>query len=173
MSTKEAISELLSGDWYSINFENKAQEIISTPAKTIPLLVDLTRDSDTKIAWRAAYLLDKIHDSEPKIVQPYLKNIIQIAENTGNPSIRRHYLRILTHYDLSNKVSGVFIDLCFRWLHEEKVKTAVKAHAMQLLYNLTKKYPELIPELKASLKKLPANSSAGVQNRANKLLLKL
>lgn len=172
MHSKQELIQLLSGDWHDIDFNNRALQLVTQP-DTIPLLVNLTKHTDNKIAWRSAYLLDKIHDQTTEIVVPYLAQVIEIAETTKNPSVRRHYFRMLTQHNLSQKVSGNFVDLCFQLLYEEKTKIAVKAHAMQLLYNLTKGYPELASELKVSLQELLPNASSGVKNRAKKLLAKL
>lgn len=169
--TKE-LKEILAGDWHSISFTERAQNISESP-KMIHKIFAFTTCSEHKLAWRSAYLLDKIHENNPRLLFPFIDKIIDEVENTQNHGVRRHFLRILSQHDLHKKVSGNFINVCFQWIQSEKVKVAVKAHAMQILYQLTEYYPELKQELKEVLISLPKNSSSGVKNRAQKLLQKL
>lgn len=169
---KKELEEFLLGNWHAANFTEKTQAISVNP-KLIRALLELTSSSDSKVAWRSAYLLDKIHDENPQSITPLLDTIIEKTVHTQNFSIKRHFLRILTQYDLHKRASGSFINACFKWIHNENVKVAVKVHAMQLLYNLSLHYPELKQELKATLEELPAHISPGIRNRAQKLLTKI
>ena len=47
---------------------------------------------------------------------------------------------------------------------------AVKAFSMTVIFNLSKKYPDIVPELKASIEYLMPNASAGIKSRSNKIL---
>lgn len=166
------LKEILTGGWHAISFTERAQSISKSP-KTINEIFKFTTCSDHKLAWRSAYLIDKIHDNNPQLISPFIDKIIKEVETTQNHGARRHFLRILSQYDLHKKVSGNFINVCFQWIQSEKIKVAVKAHAMRILYQLTEYYPELKQELKEVLINLPKNSSSGVKNRAQKLLQKL
>lgn len=171
MMDRKELEELLLGNWHTAKFVEKTQTISTNP-QLIRELLELTNSSDSKVAWRSAYLLDKIHDDNPENITPLLDAIIQKVTHTQNFSIKRHFLRILTQHDLHKKVSGSFINACFKWIHAQNVKVAVKVHAMQLLYNLSLYYPELKQELQATLQELPTSISPGIKNRAQNLLSK-
>lgn len=167
LSKDEIITQLSNRE----DFTDFINEIVHT--KSVIRLLNLMQHSTHKVAWRTAYLLDKVNDTEPEYIKPYLPRIIEIAQETQDQSVRRHCLRILTQHDFSQCISGGFIDFCFDLLHSDKVKVAVKVHAMQILFNLSCKYPDLRIELQSTLANLPPDISAGTKSRVKKLLEKL
>ena len=58
----------------------------------------------------------------------------------------------------------------FKLLNSYTEPFAVKAFSMTIIYNLTKKYPDIVPELKASITALLPNGSMGIKSRGNKIL---
>ncbi|MCG8579736.1 MAG: hypothetical protein MI866_07460, partial [Bacteroidales bacterium] len=146
-----------------------ALELYESP-EDIKLLLELNMHDNPKIAWRSAYLLDLAHDINPSILDNYLELIMERTPKLSNQSIKRHYLRILSQHDMSDIADGQILDCCFEWLQTEETPIAVKAHCMQIIYDLTIPYPELIPELKAVLENLLPYGSKGEVNRAKKIL---
>ena len=166
---QQELEDLLLDEWSSGNFKLLAQEIHQTP-NDIAILFKLNKHIKHRIAWRSAYLLDLVHDINPTILNDYLEQLIDLTPRLTNMSIKRHYLRILSQHDLSELADGNLLDGCFEWLQVEETPIAVKAHCMQILYDLTKPYPELIPELQAVLENLLPYGSKGEVNRAKKIL---
>jgi hypothetical protein len=166
------IVQALEDNWIGGTFNQYAKEL-STNTDAISQIFHLTLHEEHKIAWRAAYLFDQIHDLEPTMIVQYVPDILERFPNLKNESVKRHYARILAQHDLSKMANGDFLDCCFNWLLLEQTPIAVKAHLMQILFNLTTTYPELIPELKATLEDVIPMGSTGVKNRARKLLAKL
>jgi hypothetical protein len=170
MSTrKNQLIAYINGQWNSDNFKDLALELQQSP-EDIKLLLELNEHADQKIAWRSAYLLDLTHDNNPQILDDYLELIMERTPKLVNQSIKRHYLRILSQHDLSEIADGQLLDCCFEWLQTEETPIAVKAHSMQIIYDLTIPYPELIPELIAVLENLLPYGSKGEVNRAKKIL---
>lgn len=161
--------ELILRDWIPGSFKEEAKRIAQSP-RDIAVLFELNRHPNRQVAWRSAYLLDLAHDVDQSILDAYLKRMMLLTPKLTNDSIKRHYLRILAQHDLSETADGNLLDCCMKWLQNEETPIAVKAHCMQILYNLTKPYPELIPELKAVLENLLSFGSVGEVNRARKIL---
>ncbi|MCU4157926.1 hypothetical protein J1N10_18275 [Carboxylicivirga sp. A043] len=168
LDRKEQIIEYVLGEWND-TFKTLASEICQNP-NDVKLLLELNEHPDQKIAWRTAYLLDLAHDIKSNILEEYLELIMDRTPKLSNQSIKRHYLRILSQHDLSEIADGQLLDCCFEWLQTEDTPIAVKAHCMQIIYDLTIPYPELIPELKAVLENLLPYGSKGEVNRAKKIL---
>lgn len=166
---KEELISLIDGEWAGDSFKSLAKELYQS-SHDIQILFELNEHADSKIAWRSAYLLDLAHDIDVHVLDDYLELILERTPKLTNQSIRRHYLRILTQHDISEKADGNLLDCCFTWLQTEETPIAVKAHCMQIIYNLTTTYPELIPELKAVLENLLPYGSKGEVNRAKKIL---
>ncbi|MCT4589834.1 MAG: hypothetical protein N4A71_18565 [Carboxylicivirga sp.] len=169
---KEEIIAFISGEWPGPTFKDYSKEICQSK-QDIELLLELHEHKDSKIAWRTAYLLDLAHDHNTSILDNHLELLLARTPALSNQSIRRHYLRILSQHDLSELADGNFLDCCFECLQTEETPIAVKAHCMQIIYDLTIPYPELIPELKAVLESLLPYGSKGEVNRAKKILKKI
>jgi hypothetical protein len=169
---KEKIKELLVAQWLTNQFKDLAKELITSP-EDIQTLYLLNKDKDAKIAWRSAYLLDLCHDEDPTILNEYLEDIIRQIPNLQNDSIKRHYCRIISQHDLKDLADGYLIDTLFTWLQILETPIAVKAHCMQILFDLTLHYPDLVPELKTVLENLLPYGSKGEINRAKRILKEL
>lgn len=171
-SRKEEIIAFVNGEWPGPTFKEYSREICQSK-QDVELLLDLHEHEDDKIAWRTAYLLDLAHDIDKRILENHLELLLARTPKLTNQSIKRHYLRILSQHDISEIADGHFLDCCFEWLQTEETPIAVKAHCMQIIYDLSIPYPELIPELKAVLQNLLPYGSKGEVNRAKKILAKL
>ncbi|MCU4165210.1 hypothetical protein [Carboxylicivirga caseinilyticus] len=172
MISQTEIEESIIAQWETCKMKLLAQDWCES-VEIVDILWQMNRLDDKKIAWRSAYLLDLIHDVNPSIIKPYLKDISSLVITEKNQSIKRHYLRILSQYDLSKIADGHLVDVCFKWLAIEDTPIAVKAHCMTILYNLCDTYPDLIPELKLALEGILPYGSKGEINRAKNILMKL
>ncbi len=166
---KENIISLIDSEWAGDSFKDLAKELYQYPT-SIPILLELNEHTKAKIAWRSAYLLDLIHDIDDTVLDDFMETIMERTPHLTNQSIRRHYLRILSQHELEELADGNLLDSCFTWLQSEETPIAVKAHCMQIIFKLTKPYPELIPELKAVLENLLPYGSKGEVNKAKKIL---
>lgn len=170
--TKEQIISLIDSEWAGDSFKALAKEFYQFP-NTILMLMELNQHPDAKIAWRSAYLLDLVHDIDPHVLDEHLETILQRTPHLTNQSIKRHYLRILSQHNLDELADGQLLDCCFMWLQTQETPIAVKAHCMQIIFNLTTAYPELKPEFRAVLENLLPYGSKGEVNRARKILSSL
>ena len=85
-------------------------------------------------------------------------------------AINRNILRALQFVTLPEEHEGNILDVSFRLLNSPTEPVAVKAFSMTVIYNLTRKYPDIVPELKASIATLLPNGSMGIRSRGNKIL---
>lgn len=138
-------------------------------------LIDYSFSDDKKLAFKASWTLTKACDKAPEMIYPYLKKIIPELDRIENDSVRRSFLRILsfTGIDKIDKEQhGILADHCFRALNSAFSPIAVKAYAMEILFNLAVKYPELAYELTASVNML-RDEAAGIKARGRIILKKL
>ena len=93
-----------------------------------------------------------------------------MLKKTKNNSIRRLFTKILGANLTKECEDGEIIDKCLNWIIQPKIPVAVKANAMQLLFEICKVYPELIPEFRMVVEEgLPAGSK-GYKSKARNLL---
>ena len=155
------------------NIELVSKELIHNP-KEFGLLMNIALNHPKQRSWRAAYLVDKIHDAVPEVVIPYLPTIIEQLKTEGNASKRRHWLKLISMNSIEEQYFGFLFDYCIIIFTSAKEAIAVRVHAMQILYNISEYEPDLKPEVLEIIQhELEYHSSAGIQSRGRKLAQKL
>lgn len=170
--TSAELEELLTNNYLSGQYAQLAKEICHSVA-TLDIVLQLNEHTNSRIAWRSAYLFDLAHDANPALFINYLPRLIAALPTLKNHSIKRHYTRILSTYNLCDIATGETIDCCLNWLMTEEIPIAVKANCMQILYNLCTEFPELAHELKIVLNEILPTASKGVGGKAKKILAEL
>ena len=128
---------------------------------------------DEKLAWRAAWIIDHLNQQAPQLIKPHLSRLCTILKTTSFNGVRRSLMKVLVTNPSPVNEDGLLVDLCFNWMVNPKIPTAVRAHAMKLVYNLLPIYPDLRGEFKTSLEVALEEEAKGVQSCARNLLAKL
>lgn len=155
------------------NIEITTLEISRNP-DYFQVLISLALYSKKQRSWRAAYIVDKIHDISPELLQPFLgKMIIQLKEEKSS-SKKRHFLKLISMNPIAEKHQGFLVDYCLNVLSSAKEPPAVRVHAMQILFNISENEPDLKPEILAVIEhEMKFHSTAGIISRGSKLAKKL
>lgn len=134
------------------------------------ILLHLALHEKDPLAWRAAWVLDGSDEKKPGLAKKHISRIIQALPGMESRGTLRSLLRLLVRYDIPEKYQGLLIDECFSYLVSELYPVAVKAHAMQIIYQHVLLYPELKHELTTVLRDQAANNSVGFKSRGNRLI---
>lgn len=138
------------------------------------MLVDIALHSHEPKSWRAAYLCDKIHDNFPELILPYLTEIIFDLKTEKSTSKKRHFLKLISMNEIPVNQYAFLVDYCLNAVTSDKEPPAVRVHAMQVLYNISDKEPDLKPELLAVIEhEIEFHATAGIISRGSKLAKKL
>ena len=87
---------------------------------------------------------------------------------------KRHFLRMLTSHEISEEHSGFMVEYCLKAFQSAKEPVAVKVHAMQILFNIAQKEPDLKEEIALVIEhEMEYHATAGILSRGKKLLSKL
>ena len=168
--TKEELLELI------VSWENLPYllcEITKTPEYYL-MLMEIALYNRNKKSWRAAYLIDKINDNYPILLNPFLNEMIDQVKIEKSHSKKRHFLKLISQNELPPEQQGFILDFCMKTFTSAKEDLAVRVHAMQVLYNISEKEPELKPEILALIEyEMENHSSAGIVSRGRKLAEKL
>ncbi len=136
-------------------------------------LFQLIFSEDKRLAWRSCWIVDTASEEFPEILADKIPEIITGLTSTKNSSLKRHFTRILCRYKIPEEYLGVVVNKCFELLVPSE-PAAVRVFAMQLLYNISQKLPDLKGELICVLESLiEEGASAGFLNRSGKLLRQL
>jgi hypothetical protein len=167
--TQKELLELLDS-WDNLNIIK--QEAVNSSVH-FDLLMEIALNHTKKRSWRAAYVVDQIHDNHPELVRPFLSKMVKKLEVEKNHSKKRHFLKLISMNEIQEKDIGFLFDFCMETLTSEE-PPAVRVHAMQILYNISEKQPGLKPELLAVIQhEMEYHSTAGIISRGKRITRKL
>lgn len=170
ISAKE-LSELLVQSWESIPLI--IREISDFPQHLSALMELVFDDSDPK-NWRAAYLVEKIHDQHPELVVPSLPAMTDFLLITQNASKKRHLLKLISLHPIPEDRMVDMLNYCIDVFTSAAEPVAVRVHAMQVLFNIAQVEPDFSGELIELIQhEIEFHGSAGISSRGKKLLKKL
>ncbi|MEM1219567.1 MAG: hypothetical protein AAGH79_11665 [Bacteroidota bacterium] len=145
-------------------------DYIGSDPERFQALMDIFLFDEYRISQRSAWVLSHVADRHLFLIHPYIEAIIDRMLTSNNDAIKRNTLRIFAMMELPEEWQGRMVDICFNLLDNPKEPIAVRVHAMQNLWNICQKEPELIPELKVIIEDHMATGSAGLRSRGGKIL---
>jgi len=150
--------------------------IIGTDKKLFKEMFELILTNEQYVSGRAAWVIEHVWLDYPKMIEPYINDMIDFLPKSKYDNQKRHFTKILITIDLKDLDEdrlGVLIDRCFTWLEDPIYPTAVKMFSMQIIYNYVEIEPVIATELIAIIENQLNDSTPGFKNRGNKLLKKL
>jgi len=139
-------------------------------------LLEYSYNNENKLAFRASWVLTKVCDKYPEIIQPHLHKIVRTLPYMKNESVIRSFMRILSFCDMqafSEGEHGLLADYCLSGLNSPDMAIAIKAYAMEILYRLTVLYPQLGNEVAASIRSVMEEGSPGITSKGKTVLRKI
>lgn len=137
-------------------------------------LMDIALTGSNRHSWRAAWIADKINEQHPGIVKPWILQITEGLKGLKHTGKKRQFLKLVSLCPISPEHRGFLVDYCLACLDSPAEPPAVKAHAMQILYQISEYEPELKEELLQILEfEIEISESAGIKARARRLSEKL
>ncbi|MEO1261309.1 MAG: hypothetical protein AAFZ15_21070 [Bacteroidota bacterium] len=149
----------------------KISEFIGNDPSRFAELVALFLNDEKKVAQRAAWILSHCTDIYPLLIRPHLKDLVENLRKTNlHDAIPRNTLRILATQEIPETVKGHLLNLCFDYLMVAKLPVAIKIHAMQIVFNISKNEPDLLNELKMVIEERLPYGTAGFKSRGKKIV---
>ncbi len=146
-------------------------EVCKHPKKMDELMRLFNSNKSYVLLQRVAYPFSYIIENRPALIIDYYPFLIQrLNEKENHSAVTRNILRAFQFVEIPEEHQGIILDSCFKLLNSSDEPIAVKAFSMTVIFNLSKKYPDIIPELKVSIETLMPNASSGVKNRGKKIL---
>lgn len=125
------------------------------------------------LRWRACWVFEELCLKHRHILDNYVLRIAELYPKLTHDSLRRMLGHLLTETHIPEDHETKILDAAYAWMLDPTRPAAVRIHAMQLVFNLTKKYPELQNEFRSAIEHLYDTGSKGFKNRAGKLLKRL
>lgn len=137
------------------------------------LLFDLFKDGDRRTAQRAAWSVSYCAEKFPELIYPYCRQMVGYLKTPGiHDSIKRNILRTFQDIEIPPELEEDLLGLCFGFLMDKKEAVAIRVFSMQILANLSKKYPEIRNELKVIIEDELPYAKPGFVSRGRKILSK-
>lgn len=145
-------------------------EVLTHPKKMKDLM-KIFADGPSIISQRSAWPMSIIAENHPELINDYYDLFIDLLNQPNkHNAINRNIVRAFQYADIPEKYEGQILDVCFKLLNSSEEPVAVKAFSMTIIYNLSKKYPDIIQELRASIESLLPDGSAGIKSCGNRIL---
>jgi len=123
-------------------------------------------------AWRAAWVADSYDEKYPGHFQHHIPDICARVATEKNDGIRRSMLRILLRYPIPESLEYDLMGILFQYLFDGKTASD-KVLPMKILFNMTKKYPELDRELYDSIEMQMELEGKAFVSAGNKIMTAL
>lgn len=166
MSFKERL-----GQGHSKEITQSIVNEVCTHPKKMDELMQIFVEGPMRITQRAAWPLGFIAQQKPDLLTKYYDILIDELHNANNhDAVKRNILRALQYTKIPPQYQGKILNRCFDFLLDSNQPIAIHAFSMTVAHNLSKEYPDIIPELKSSIELIMPNGSAGIKSRGNKIL---
>jgi len=126
-----------------------------------------------RLAWHAAWVIDHVSEASPEKLERYVPEMIEELPKLKSSALRRHFTRMLLSQRIPENQMGHLVNDLYDLLTPAE-DIAVRANALQLLYNLSLSVPELQPELISVIETiLEDDLTPGMLSKARRILSSL
>ena len=150
---------------------DKIVQWVGKDKKRFDELFQLFLNGGYRVTQRAAWPLSYCAIAHPALME---NNFKKLAGNLKKPNlhdaIKRNTVRMLQSVSIPKKYEGEIMEICFKYIESPKEAVAVKAFSLTILEKLTKKYPEIIPEVKLLIEDQMPYQTAAFKTRSKKFL---
>lgn len=134
-------------------------------------LIALFFSNEYRVVQRAAWALSYSAIAHPSLIKKHLKKLIENLNKPGiHDAVKRNTVRLLQTTEVPPSLHGQIMNVCFRFVEDPDEAVAIKAFSLTVLYNLSKQYPEIIPEIKLLISEGMPRQTAAFASRAKKIL---
>jgi hypothetical protein len=122
---------------------------------------------------RAAWIIDKATEKNPDRILPHLAQLIELFPFFRHDAYKRHSLRMISRIHIPAEYDPDLVNFCFDWLLSPTEAVAVKFHCMNILYEISKRLPEIKRELHDTINIQIMEGTPGFKSIGKKIMKKL
>ena len=150
---------------------NKIVRWVGDSQKRFEELFHLFLTDEYRVNQRAAWPVSYCVIAHPSFIKNNFGKLIKNLRKPGlHDSVKRNSIRFLKHIDIPEKYHGEIMDICFGYLASPKEAVAIKVFSLIVLGKLSKKYPDIIPEIKVMIGEQLPHQTIAFKGQAQKLL---
>ena len=149
-------------------------EFAASSEENFTELMDCFLSSNVKLAQRAAWSVSWAAIKNPVIVRPHVGVLVnQLTKTDIHNAVIRNSIRILQDLEIPAAFHGELLSACFDFIQKRNTPIAIKAFSLNVLFNLSKIYPEIRNELRMIILQNIDYETAAFKSRAKKILAKI
>jgi hypothetical protein len=146
-------------------------DYIGSDQKKCKQLMDLFFNGEYRVAQRAAWPMSYCVRNHPQLITPYFSPLINNLRKKGlHNAITRNTLRLLQEVEVPKRLQGKLMTLCFEYIQSPPTPVAIKAFALTILHQLSRRYPEILPELRFIIEERKDRETAAFKQRAKRII---
>jgi len=145
-------------------------EYIGVDSHRFEALMSLFLDDDWWMNQRASWPLPYIVSKSPELIYPYLNQLINSLENPTHNAVVRNTVKILQDIEIPEDYQGKIVDICMNLLANPNEPVANRMFSMNVVYNISLKWPDLQNELKILIESQMNHGSPGFKSRGRKII---
>jgi hypothetical protein len=131
-------------------------------------------DDEYRLAQRAAWSVCWAAQKKPEMISSHIKDLVSVLHRKNvHDAVIRNSIRVLQEIEIPEEFHGEVMDACFQFLEKPSTAVAIKVFSLTTLFNLSKFYPEIKPELKLLIEDNLEHETPAFRARAKKILPKL
>ena len=162
------------GQKLSLESRDKVLSYIGNDPERFKALFDCFKNAHNRIRQNAAWALSVCIDQYPRLIQPYLDELILYLKIENIPDgVKRNILRILQGVEIPKNMEGELMNICFQILMDKREAVAIRVFSMQVLANLSQLYQDIQPELKIIIEDELPYAQPAFLSRGQKILRNL
>jgi hypothetical protein len=141
----------------------------------LPEAMQIVWEDTPAMSMRAAWVIGIAAEMDGSLPLPYLSRIIQALNEIEDEGTRRCLVKLLhgRTMHLSDRDLGILANLCFTWLESPSSAVAIKMYCMELLYEISARYPEIKLELLSIIRFLMPEGSPGIKSAGKRIISRL
>ncbi len=138
------------------------------------VLMDLYFNGETRIVQRASQPVGVIGEKQPRLIKPYLTELVTHLQSNPIDAVKRNTMRIFQFIDVPEDLEGLLFEIALNYLKSASEPVAIKAFSMTALRKIATKHPDLAIEVIHQIEILVEEKvSKGIVSRGNSELKKL
>ncbi|MEL6390400.1 MAG: hypothetical protein AAFQ02_09560 [Bacteroidota bacterium] len=129
---------------------SRSYKIIASVPELLQQCFTVFYTSEVNTCHRCAWVLQFILDDDPKLLHPYIPEMIAQMKRLNHISgVYRNILRVWSLMDIPEEAEGEVLDIAFEYFTSPERSVAMRVFAMTICTNLAFRHPDLIPEVQA------------------------
>lgn len=134
-------------------------------------LMALVLGDDDEVSKYSSWTVHHCLEKNPQLITPHLEAMISNLDRPKlNDSVVRTTVKALAETDIPRALQGIVLQKCFDYLLDPKTAIAIRVHAMQAVFNISKNEPDLLRELREVIEGELEHGSAGFKSRGKRIL---